>query len=326
VLLGRLMRSCGLSWVAVLSAQAVFGLTAANLETLAWSVQWSAVLSTTFMLLALDSFFRRPSGAAPIAWAAASALSFSRGILTGPMLACACLWPIVSGPVDSFRRRAAIAAACLAPAVAVSLVIFIFADTGNEHHMSGHWGEAAIFGAWYYCLNPAVRVLGTGPSGYGAVFLLGFLKLALVGWALTRSHGRQRLLFVLLVAFDIGNAVLLGVGRFHTGAALAASSRYQYASLIGFLPLAGYCLSSLGDRLPGPVAIRRVVFSALLAVAAVGMGLQWRSVLGPFSEWRGTNSRRIFLNETGPGLQEVPGFAAFPMERAKALIQRYTLH
>lgn len=326
VLLGRLMRSCGLSWVAVLSAQAVFGLTAANIETLAWSVQWSAVLSTTFMLLALDSFFRRPRGRAPIAWAVASALSFSRGILSGPMLSGACIWPPVTESADRFRRRAALAAAYLVPAVAVGLLIYIFADTGNQRHMTGHWGDAAMFGTWYYCLNPTIRVLGVGSTGPGSVFLLGFLKLALVSWTLSRSRGRERLLFVLLVAFDLGNAVLLGIGRFQTGLALASSSRYQYASLIGILPLAGYCLSKFGERLPAPLAVRRVVFAALLALAAVVMCLQWPSVLGPFSVWRGTDSRRVFLDEAGQGPQEVPGFAAFPMERAKVLIQKYNLH
>src|SRR5580698_1238446 len=40
-LLGRVMRTCGLSWSAVFIAQVVFGLTAANCETLGWSVQWS---------------------------------------------------------------------------------------------------------------------------------------------------------------------------------------------------------------------------------------------------------------------------------------------
>src|ERR1035438_5327332 len=79
-LLGRVMRTCGLSSVAVICAQVAFGLSPANIETLAWTVQWSAVLSVTFMLLAFDGFFRAPSGPASFAWSAASALCTSRRI------------------------------------------------------------------------------------------------------------------------------------------------------------------------------------------------------------------------------------------------------
>jgi hypothetical protein len=104
-LLGRVMRTCGLSWVAVICAQVAFGLSPANIETLAWTVQWSAVLSVTFMLLAFDGFFRAPSGPASFAWSAASALSFSRGVLAGPLLALGSLWPGRGQPEAISSRR-----------------------------------------------------------------------------------------------------------------------------------------------------------------------------------------------------------------------------
>jgi hypothetical protein len=51
--LGWLLRRAGFSWFVVAVVQLLFALTSANLETLGWSVQWSAVLATTFFLLAL---------------------------------------------------------------------------------------------------------------------------------------------------------------------------------------------------------------------------------------------------------------------------------
>jgi hypothetical protein len=322
-LLGRLMRTCGLSWVAVLFAQVVFGLTPANLETLAWSVQWSAILSLTFMLLGLDSFFRKPSLGAPVGWAAASALSFSRGVLTGLLLAAASLWPAGKAPLS---KRLGYAAAYVLPSIAVGLLITVMVPTGNHRHMAGHWGDAAGFGAWYYCLNPAYRLLGVESWGPRTVVLLGLLKCSLAVWAIARSRGSQRLLFLLLVAFDLGNAALLGIGRYQTGLSMATSSRYQYASLVGIIPLAGFWLSRQWERLPGPAALRGLALTALLAGIAVPMLRQWPVDLDPFTAWRGTESRRVLLGDSSQEPQVVPGYPDFPMERARQLIVIYNLH
>ncbi len=325
VLLGRLMRTCGFSWAAVFIAQATFGLTPANMETLAWTVQGSAVLSVTFMLLALDCFFRRPFGRAPLAWGAASALSFSRGVLTGAMLALACLWHRGGGPRQSLSRRAALALAYLSPAVLVGVLITVMAS-GNHQHMKGHGGEAAVFALWYYCLNPSYLVFAVESWGWRTVSILGLCKVALVSWAILRSRGDQRLLVVLMVAFDLGNAALLGIGRYHTGLAATVSSRYQYASLLGVVPAAGFWLSSQWGRLPGPAAARRAAFAALLCVAAVAMCRQWSADLDNFTATRGSESRRLLLVDKVPYPNLVPGIPWLPMDRAKALIAKYNLH
>jgi hypothetical protein len=324
-LLGRLMRTCGLSWVAVILAQAVFALTPANLETLAWSVQWSAVLSVTFMLLAFEAFFRAPFRPASFAWAAASALSFSRGVLTGPLLALASLWPGRGAAPLRPAQRAVRVAAYVLPAVGVALMIAALA-TGNHRHMGGHLSEAAAFGAWYYCLNPAHYLLSFESLGWHTVAVLGLFKLVLVGWTLVRSHGRQRLLFALLVAFDLGNAVLLGIGRYHTGLPAALASRYQYASLIGIMPLVGYWFSCQWSRLPVPATLRGIAAFAILAAGAFCLCRQWPAVLDPFTASRGTESRRILLSDPDPGERAVPGIPRLETERAKFLISKYNLH
>jgi hypothetical protein len=322
VLLGRLMRRCALPWAAVAFAQVVFGLTPANLETLAWSVQLAAMFSATFLLLALDSFFRAPFGPAPIGWAAASALSFSRGTLTGFLVALGCFWP---GVKASLPKRAAIAGACLMPTLVLAALIVFLLPSGSRPHMAGHVGDAAAFGAWFYCLNPADRLLRIESFGPRTTILLGLLKFAVVGWAIARSRGRPRVLFVLLVAFDLAYAVLLGIGRYNTGLVLSTSSRYQYASLIANLPAAGFCLAELWGKLPAPGSVRGLVFAALLAGVACSLCRLWSIDLEPFSVWRGTDNRRILLYDAA-GSQAVPGYPGFPMERARELIAKYHLH
>ena len=325
MLLGRLMRTCGFAWAAVLSAQAVFALTPANMEPLAWTVQWSAVLSATFMLLALDSFLRSPYGRAPIGWGAASALSFSRGVLTGALLAAASLWGGEGAPRRSFFGRAAWALAYLSPALIVGVLITRMA-TGNHQHMAGHGAEAAVFGLWYYCLNPAYLVLSVDSWGWRTVALLGLCKAALVAWAVLRSRGRLRLLVVLMVAFDLGNAVLLGIGRYHTGLLATVGSRYQYASLLGIAPAAGFWLAWHWERLPVSAAARRLSFAVVLALAAYCMCRQWSAGLDVFTATRGSDSRRLLLVDKDPSPNSVPGIPFLPMDRAKALIAKYDLH
>jgi hypothetical protein len=312
-LLGRLMRSSGLAWAAVLFAQAVLALTPVNFETLGWSIQWSPVLCTTFMLLAIGGFLGRPGALAPVGWAAASALCFARGALTGILLALATV---------RNRGRPGLAAAYLLPSAAAVVLITLLAPTANPRHMAGHWGDAAVFGAWCYCLNPFYRLLAVAPWGPPTVLALGTLKAALVAWAIARSRGRTRALFVILTLFDLGNAALLGIGRYHTGLPQAVSSRYQYAALIAILPLAGFWLSRQSERIPAPAAARRLILGALLAAACVLMCMEWRVELDPFTVWRGTDSRRILLSGAGP----VPGSPAMSMDRARELVAKYGLH
>ena len=326
VLLGRVMRACALPWMAVACALVPLGLAPSNLETLAWSVQWSAVLSVGFLLLALDGFLRRPASAGPLAWSAASALCFSRGVLAGPALALACLWQGGgASPPGRPARTASRAAGYLLPSAAVAGLIAVLSG-GNEHHMAGHWGDAAVFGAWYWCLNPAYLLFRVESWGWHTVAVLGLVKLALAAWVLARSTGRQRLLFALLVALDLGNAALLGIGRFHTGLPAAVGSRYQYASLIAIAPLAGFWISRQWGRLPLPAALRGALAAAALAAGALYLGLGWPAALEPFSRARGVESRRILFLESEWAPHSVPGIPGLPMDRARALAAKYNLH
>ncbi len=167
-LLGRLMRACDLSWTAVFLAQAAFGLASSNIETLAWSVQGSAVLSVTFMLLALLGFIEAPGRSSSYAWSAASALSFSRGVLTGLVLAFTSFFH-GSPPDTGSGRRLARAAAYLAPSVIVALLILGLA-TGQPAAHGGPLGGGGC--VWLVVLlpkppvsSPGVRILGLENGG-----------------------------------------------------------------------------------------------------------------------------------------------------------------
>jgi len=316
---GRLLRGVGLGWTAVIAGMLLFGLAPSNYETLTWSVQGSAVLALTFQLLALDACFRGARVGWPLAGVLSSALSFSRGVLAGPLSALA-TW--CSGRRAGRWGRAAL---LLAPAVLVGLLISVLAE-GNHQHMRGHWGQAGIYALWYFCLNPAYALFDVASSGWRTTLILGALKLGLVGWGLRRSGGRLRVLLVVMLAFDLGNAVLLGVGRYHTGIGTVTSSRYQYSSLVAVLPAAGFALERLVTRRQLPVALLRALLGAAGAALAVGLILLWPRELDHFTRWRGTDSRRILFEDPHPDPYGVPGIPFMPMDRAKALIAKYHLH
>lgn len=325
-ILGRLMRNCGVSWSGTLLAQALFGLAPANIESLAWSVQWSAILSETFLLLALDGFFRKRGSWLVVAWSAGSAFTFSRGALTGCLLAAAALVPGPGAPSGrSFPKRIGWAAAYAAPALAAALVIMVFSG-GNHRHMAGNFGQAAIFGAWYFSLSPVHCLLSVESWGWRTVILLGLLKVSLAAFCFARSRGDTRRLFAVLVLLDLGNAVLLGIGRFHTGLAATISSRYQYAALTSWAPLAGFAFSSfLGAMRLGP-SPRAAAAACLILFSSLAMCQNWERELIVFTTERGVHSRQIVLLDPHPDSFSVPGIPFMPMWRARELVARYNLH
>jgi hypothetical protein len=97
-----------------------------------------------------------------------------------------------------------------------------------------------VYAVWYFCLNPAYGLFSVTSWGWQTVVMLGAVKVGLIVWTFLRSRGTLRALFAVLVSFDLASAMLLGIGRFNLGLSTAISSRYQYTSLIGILPLPGF--------------------------------------------------------------------------------------
>lgn len=330
VLLGRLLRHAGFGWTATLFSQAVFALVPHNLETLGWGVQWSAVLAVTFMLGGLDVLLRRPADTAgreiyadPALWlTAASALSFSRGVLTGGVLWLAAVWSALNRPWY-FRGLAGLR--YLFPGFAVAGIIMAY-SSGNHRHMDSDTLFASLnYARWYFSLNPFHALLSVDSWGPVTTTLLAGLKATLIAWGLIRHTGATRRLLFLLLIFDLGNALLLGVGRHHTGLGTTVSSRYQYGALLATLPFAGLWLESLLRRLPD-----RIRLPGAIAVCLIMLGVfcrQWPSEIASFCDYRGTQTRQMVFTEPNPPARgAIPGIPSLPTARARELAQKYHLH
>jgi hypothetical protein len=335
LLFGRLLLRSGLPWFATAVTLVLFALPAANLETLGWSVQWSAVLAATFLLLGLlwheRAAHRSDLGAfrryAPLVAAAAlSACCFSRGVLTGAVLALATLLPaLLARERSGWGRRIGFAGLCFAPSVAVALLIVHF-SSGNHQQMAGHVGQALQYGLGFFLLNPAFLLLELGWVT-GSLWLAGGLKVAVVAGGLWLASPRLRLLLLLLLAYDLGNAVLLGVGRYHTGITTVISSRYYYSSLIATLPFAALLLGEAVDRLVARPRGRQFAAAVLLTALTWHCFRGWPGELTGFVRERGTDLRRTMAAPAVAGSKEtVPALNFMHVERGKALIRAYHLH
>ena len=334
-LLCRLMQCARFPWLATAFTLVLFTLSPINLETLGWSVQWSAVLATSFLLLGLWWHEAHCDLQSAMRWrlylplglcAALSACSFSRGVLTGPVLALALLLSVLpGGQLLPVLRRLPAAILCLLPSLVVAAAIMHF-SSGNHQALAGHWGEIGRFAASYFFLNPAHLLLGGTSLGVLTLLALGIAKISIVWGALAWSSGRVRQLLLLLLAYDMGNALLIGIGRYHTGFLAAMSSRYQYSSLIATLPFAGILLSACFGHLRS-LRLHRWA-GACLIVGLAGYSLVgWPRALSEFIGWRGTDLRALLAAPpTTDPAAKVPALEYMHVERAKALQRTFNLH
>lgn len=333
--LGRLLRLYGFPLVAVLASQIAFGFTPGNLETLGWATQWSSVLATSFLLFALEWLqrvgpFISPSKASwrPVSvvviLSACSALSFSRGVLTGALLALACFW-LTEHPMPSCRRGLQ-AVLFLLPAIIAAAFIMAFAS-GNHQHLKGHLLDSADFALWYFCLNPIYRLIEMDSWGIRTLALLGTLKVILIVWGLRSADNHQRRLLWFLLFFDLSNAALLGIGRYHTGLEASVSSRYQYSSLVAVLPFAALCLEDGLKRVGRWNRRPAVAVTCILVLIFWGVFHHWRREIDCFSATRGTTARHIIFVEAHPAeMGAVPGIPFLSTARAKELVIIYHLN
>ena len=326
-LLARVLLAAGFAPLPVAFATALFAVSSANIESLAWSVQWSALLATSFFLAAAGIL---PQPASPAwrrrlllaAFSAASALAFSRGVLTGLALAAATLvpWPATGRP---WRERWGDAFASAAPALAVGATIF-FAASGNHRALGGHLGDAAAFALCHWSVAPLHRLLGAVTWHWPLILALGAVKLTIILGVLRTATPSQRRLLVLLLLLDLGNAALLGIGRHHTGLPAANSERYYYTSLLCFLPF----LALAFERWLQPFGrARHALAGVMLTLAIVLAARGWPAAAENFAQSRGRNTRELLLQRNDPPAEgAVPGIPFLPTRRARDLIEAYGLH
>lgn len=332
-LFARLLRRANFSWTAAVPVVGVFALSAANIETLAWSVQWSALLAITFFLLAAEHLLRHtapgtasrgPKLALLFLLSLASALAFARGVLTGSALAALCLLPFAT-QIPTGGARGKIAAACFAPALAVAATIYFFSP-GNHHALGGHAREIVAFGLSYWAATPLQWLFQANGWDPNTVILLGGIKVALLAWVLRGATPGQRSLLVLLLLLDLGNAVLLGVGRYQTGLPASNSSRYQYNALLCTLPFLGLAGERWLAAWPAP-RLRRAIAVAVLLFALFRVASGWPAAVEAFAQTRGRNTRDLLLREQVlPPVGAVPGIPFLATKRAHELIEVYHLH
>lgn len=337
VLYGKILQRAECPSLAVVISAGMFGLSWTNHETLGWMTQWSAVLATVFTLGAIYWFLEQRAVAVPWSWRvhgglmgliALAAFSFSRGVLAGFVLAGASLapWPDQKAP---WTRRLAVSALCLAPSLAAGLVIAI-CSAGNHRALgSGHALEMLRYGAFYLAMNPFGRLLSPdlGAWGWHTAALLGAVKCAFIAWGLRHSTGRLRGLLGLLVLFELGDAALLGVGRFHTGLDTVLSSRYQYSALLGTLPFVAIGLDHALRRWISSAALR-IAGAAVVILAAGWLSVRyWPAEMHRWAEDRGRLPRQALLGDR-PSTMNPDDIHLPHMSFAEAneLIARYHLH
>ncbi len=330
---GQLLRLAGARWFTVVLCASVFGLASAHIETLGWSTQWCSLLGTMFMGASAWWFWRTDVVAAPWSWRVhgtlvllltASAFSFPRGVVSGAGLAAVCLLPGLRADV-SWLRRFLVAFVCIIGSILSTAVIALFAQ-GNQRHLGGHGAEMVQYGTWYFSLSPLHNWLGISAWGPSTTLVLGLVKGAAIVGGLLLARGKMRQVLWFLLVIEVAYAVLLGIGRYHTGLLTSTSSRYQYPAFIATLPFIGVCVQALLDRIPA-AALRTAIGVALIGGAVWLAVKDWRPTAASWAEWRGKQGRyTVFQDPNPPATGAIPGVPSMSTQRAKELTKQYGLH
>lgn len=298
-LIARLVLNSGGGVFAAGVAIVMCGFSGTTWETLQWSIQLSAVLAITGLLAALSSRSLsangKNAGAILVAFTASvlAGLCFARGVAVGPAIAAAVLFS--SRPL---RERAATAIAAIIPSLVIGAWIATQSLGKSGAEISLALEPAAKFALMAFAQNPACALAGGGMPSMAGATLLALAKIALFAWAYLAVR-RARPWIAALFLFEILNAVMLGIGRHHTGIETAGSSRYQYASLFTTVPpfalLVGLLLARLRE------APRRVVATALAGTLLVVVLKPWQ---GPDAGWlarEGSLTRARLAGTAAPG-------------------------
>lgn len=314
-----------------------FGFAWTNIESLGWMVQSSAIWSLTFLLLAFLSATYISEGnqfkirVITLILLSASALCFARGVLAGPVVAMFLLtFGFLCG---SYRKYLVSSILSVVPAIFV--LILISALAGGNHQHLGEVGSEKIYkmfeyGSHVFLLNPLSQLLGFEGDGRAQLLWLGFIKIIIIAtsfyWALKCTQ--NKILTAALSAFlilDLGNATLLGLGRFHEGLPAATGWRYQYTSLIATLPFYATFFGALCDVVVSRFRIGILLAWILLSLTAWMVTYQWGARMQHWSEWRGREGRQALL-KLNPAHRNWLGVPPnVPFDRALEVVKRFGL-
>jgi hypothetical protein len=331
LLLAKILRQCEAPPAATVCAVLTFGMPWSNIESLAWSTQWTGVLSSAAYLVAWLCVLRLAGGrgaaprwAMPVYLAAlvAAPLCHARGILNGLAIG-GCLL-VCKSFVRDRSVWALLCAGSFAAAAGVGAIYFIALPERGVVLHPGAFKQMAGFSLYYLALNPALHLLllPVQQPGWSVVTLLGALKAAILARGFAVSSRKVRPFLLSLILLDLGYAAILGVGRFHTGPGAAVSSRYQYMSLLCFAPFLGMTLDDLLRRI-GRRRARQVWTAAVLTAWALLLLWPWRREMAWWSRWRGSDIRQIV--RYAPAQTTVP-YSLTVAGRARQLTSLFNLN
>lgn len=316
------------SGIPLIAGMTLFAVAPSMIESLGWGVQWSALLAATFFLLGLlvVETCRGPWGVVLFGLCGfASAVCFSRGVIWAGLLAAV---PWVRSVGSSGRERCVWSVAPIVAAGAVALVI-VTSSSGNHVRVGSL--EIIRYLGWllfFVCGNPLSSLITTYPPEGSWVLLYGIPKYVVIGAALlfVRDMPRARLLLLWLLCADIVNGAIVSLGRLHTDPRFAISSRYQYESLMLFVPFVVVVLQHIASE------VRWAYHSAVgvLCLWCVVACVRWRVVLEEWVEWRGTPGRLLLLSDTSFSEEEAHRWLGLPpfmtLNEAREVVESHNLH
>jgi hypothetical protein len=352
LLLATLLMRLGVTPLAIALAVVTFSITASTHESLGWTVQWSAVLATTFFLAALNvlaSAMR--AGAVSILTGVtcttlllASSLCFSRGILVcATVAASAFMWGahlFFLGKKREAWSFLALSLFAMGPAILSASMIFL-GSTGNHQSLLSlqpeKFKDMSLFALHAFAMNPLSRLFGDDTVSWAELFLCLTIKGGIIIWAFSSARRLGALTIIIaltMFCFDIGNSLLLGIGRYHTELRFAIGSRYQYEFLISLAPFIAIASTSAQSLLYAKLGSRRasVVFVLVFIAWGATLSSQWKGTVQHWSGWHGTEGRRALLemNAAPPGMTGTQLWLGIPpvisYEEAKAVTVEFHLH
>jgi hypothetical protein len=336
VTFGSILRRIGLHPFVIVFSMLTCSLAWSNIESLAWTVQWSPMLATLFFVL---SFLLLTSlgGVEEWTWQVilklalyivlllASALCFSRGVINGPALAGFALlgWRPTTNPL---LRRTILEISLIVPAILMAFIYVPMMLRAPHPQSASHLQDIVLYGVYAFSLNPLFRIAcwDQGQVGAPAAVVFGLLQGAIVlsGFAVIRKSRLQMAFMGSLLVYELLSCSLLAIGRYNTGMQSTVSSRYQYIALLGLAPFIGILLQRILFK-PSNWLDRAAMWAVLLAWCVLLL-YRWPIEINTWSIWRGTEVRKA-LQLSQP--QDGP-FAAStqPWGSAAELQVKYNLH
>jgi hypothetical protein len=338
VLLARFLRLIGFSRLASAAGAIFFGIAAANIELLTWSMGGSTILSCTFLLLALVSEATPSASLWPktfrtTGWILAGTLAHARGVAVGPAFALFAL--LDTAATSSVKMRGIRAFLFFLPSLVVGGTIALFSPNDHSAVLSGGnmMLSSLAFSGWYLAGNPFIPLVFV--SGHTWTFVnfntlelaaLGLLKLAIAISAIKSSSGKTRAFATALIAIELVTAALMGLGRGEGDAVLSMSPRYQYGSLICTLPLLFIAGAGLVEKFAWLRKFSRAATLISVVTIVVLNLVLWKNILPPWVKWRGEGTRKVIYGQANPQGKDLPGAPFMTNERARELKKFFDLN